>query len=66
SQSQNLGDKLYGALDNLMIIQRIYYMAGQDNKAKAVANRVNNITGKRIQFPSNKKQSKKALQNRMH
>ncbi|HYW36077.1 MAG TPA: DUF2723 domain-containing protein, partial [Balneolaceae bacterium] len=47
SQSQNLGDKLYGALDNLMIIQRIYYMAGQDNKAKAVANRVNNITGKR-------------------
>ncbi|HYW35572.1 MAG TPA: DUF2723 domain-containing protein, partial [Balneolaceae bacterium] len=44
AEARNVGNNLYSALDNLMIIQRIYYKAGEDAKAKAMKNKVDNIT----------------------
>jgi hypothetical protein len=61
SGRQTIIQNMYGAIHNLMILQRIYYMAGKDDKAEALTSKVNDITGQRIKFPQSKKESKEKM-----
>ncbi len=62
SRRQSLIQNIYAPIYNLIIIQRIYYMVGRDEKANQVATRVNEITAERLQFPQNKEQNKKQIE----
>jgi hypothetical protein len=62
SRRQNLVQNIYVPIYNLIIIQRIYYMAGRDEEANQMATRVNEITADRLQFPQNKEQNKEQIE----
>ncbi|HLR25006.1 MAG TPA: DUF2723 domain-containing protein [Fodinibius sp.] len=47
------------AISHLTIVQRIYYMAGLDEQAAALASRVDAITGGQISLPASKEENKK-------
>jgi hypothetical protein len=61
SKSQNISNKISSAFRNLIIIQRIYFMADKNDKAKNLAAKVDDITNGSLKFPQSKKASKKAL-----
>jgi hypothetical protein len=60
SNIQDIGQKLRGTYQNLVYIQRIYYMTGKKKKAKQLASKVDDITNGMIKLPENKKKSKKS------
>ncbi|MDZ7693366.1 MAG: hypothetical protein U5K69_19990 [Balneolaceae bacterium] len=57
SQRKNLASDIGYNISHLTILQRIYFMAGQDTEAKALAERVNGITMDRISLPASKEEN---------
>jgi hypothetical protein len=55
---QNVTRNISFSIDLLKIVQRVYFMAGKDEQAKSLADRVNEITGSRITIPSTKEENK--------
>src|SRR5699024_1109251 len=49
------------AISHLTIVQRIYYMAGLDEQASTLANRVDALTGGQISLPTSKEENKKQV-----
>ncbi|HEX6983475.1 MAG TPA: DUF2723 domain-containing protein [Balneolaceae bacterium] len=62
SRRQNLTREISFAMSHLTIIQNIYFKAGQDERAIALANRVNQITGSLISIPSTKEENKEQIE----
>jgi hypothetical protein len=58
SERQRIAQNVSYSINHLTIIQRIYFVAGNDEEALALADRVNSITGSRISIPSTKEESK--------
>jgi hypothetical protein len=61
SGSKNSNDNMSSTFVNLMLMQHIYYKTGQDDKGDKLASDVNNITNNMLDFPANKKESKKQV-----
>ncbi|MDZ7660198.1 protein O-mannosyl-transferase family [Fodinibius sp.] len=59
SERQQIAREISRSVSHLTIIQRIYFMNGNDEKAKALHDRVNEITGNRISVPATKEENKK-------
>jgi len=51
----------YSSIYNLVIVQRIYYLADQNEEAQNLIEKVNRITGQRIQFPQNEQENKRQI-----
>lgn len=62
TQRQNLGNEIGYSISHLTILQRIYFMAGEDEEAKALAERVNGITMDRIGLPTSKEENKAQIE----
>lgn len=62
SRRQNVTRNISQNISHLTIIQRIYFMAGKDQQALSLVDRVNNITGSRISVPESKEANKKQIQ----
>jgi len=63
SRQQQIGREISRSIYHLTILQRIYFMNGDDEKAKALAEEVNSVTGSRLPFPKTKEENKKEIQN---
>ncbi|MFH5885370.1 DUF2723 domain-containing protein [Halalkalibaculum sp. DA3122] len=62
SQRQSLGNEIGYSISHLTILQRIYYMAGEDEQAGALAERVNGITMDRIGLPTSEEENKAQIE----
>lgn len=62
SNQQQLIQNVFSSITNLIIIQNIYYQAGMVEQAQQLAERVNQITASRIQFPQNEEQNFKQME----
>ncbi|WP_244545619.1 glycosyltransferase family 117 protein [Fodinibius roseus] len=58
SQRQRVTQEVSFAISHLTIVQRIYFMAGLDNRATELAERVDSITTARISLPSTREENK--------
>jgi DNA-binding transcriptional MerR regulator len=58
SQRQNLANEISYSISHLTILQRIYFMAGEDQAAIALAERVNGITMDRVSIPTSEEENK--------
>lgn len=58
SQRDNIARDINFAISHLTILQRIYFMAGADDTAIALADEVNNITSSRIGLPATREENK--------
>lgn len=61
SQRQQVARDISMSISHLTIIQRIYFMNGDDEKALELYDQVNEITGSRISIPETKEQSKEEV-----
>ncbi len=59
SQRQEVAREISRAISHLTIIQRIYFMNGNDEEATQLHDRVNEITSGRISVPATKEENKK-------
>ncbi|GAA5520795.1 DUF2723 domain-containing protein [Aliifodinibius salicampi] len=59
SRRENITRQISSAISHLTIVQRIYFMAGQDQRALDLADRVDAITAAQISLPSSKEENKK-------
>lgn len=60
-QRQHVARNVSLAVSTLTIVQRIYYMNGNDEQANELYNRVNEITASRISLPETKEENKKEI-----
>ncbi|MDR8392300.1 DUF2723 domain-containing protein [Aliifodinibius sp. S!AR15-10] len=58
SQRQNMANEISYSISHLTILQRIYFMAGEDQAAIALAERVNGITMDRVSIPTSEEENK--------
>ncbi|NGP87911.1 DUF2723 domain-containing protein [Aliifodinibius halophilus] len=58
---QTISRNLSRSRDFLVIIQRIYYITGNDEKATALYETVNNLSGGQLPFPDSKEASKSKI-----
>ena len=63
SRRQQIGRQISRSIYHLTVVQRIYYMNGQDEEANTLAEKVNSITGQRLPFPTSEEENKKEIQN---
>lgn len=61
ARQQSIVRNISYASSRLIIVQRIYYMAGKDQQADSLAQQVNDMTMDRIGFPKNKEENKKQV-----
>lgn len=61
SSRSSLTQEITYLVGHLTIIQRIYFLAGDDDRALQLAERVNNVTTNRIEFPTTKEENKKQV-----
>jgi len=61
SRRQQIGREISRSIYQLTILQRIYFISGNDQEAKDLAEEVNSITGDRLPFPSTKEENKKEV-----
>ncbi len=61
SQRQQIGREISRSIYQLTVLQRIYYMNGDNEQANDLAEEVNSITGSRLPFPSTKEENKKEM-----
>jgi len=54
SNRQQIAREISLSISHMTIVQRIYFMAGNDQQALDLANQVNDITGSRISIPDSK------------
>jgi len=59
SERQQIAREISRSVSHLTIIQRIYFMNGDNEKATGLHDRVNSITGNRISVPATKEENKK-------
>lgn len=59
SQREQIAQEISRAISHLTILQRIYFMNGNDEEATALHDKVNSITGSRISVPATKEENKK-------
>ena len=61
SRRQQIGREISRSIYQLTILQRIYFISGNDQEAKDLAEEVNSVTGDRLPFPSTKEENKKEV-----
>lgn len=61
SRRENVTREIQYAISHLTILQRIYFMAGEEDQAKALAEQVEMLTGSRITLPQTKEENKKQI-----
>jgi len=61
SQRQNLTRNISYERYFMIIIQRIYFMAGKDEQAKSLAQQVDSISSSRISIPDTKEKNKEQV-----
>ncbi|MDX1637246.1 MAG: DUF2723 domain-containing protein [Balneolaceae bacterium] len=62
SQRENLANEIGYNISHLTILQRVYFMAGMDEEAIAMAERVNGITMDRISIPTSREENRKQIE----
>ncbi|MDZ7680384.1 MAG: hypothetical protein U5J63_01425 [Fodinibius sp.] len=63
SRRQQVGRQISRSIYHLTVIQRIYFMNGNDAEAKDLADTVNGITDQRLPFPTTEEENKREIQN---
>ncbi|MGM0545147.1 MAG: glycosyltransferase family 117 protein [Bacteroidota bacterium] len=61
SERQQIAQDISMAVSHLTIVQRIYFMNGDDDQALELHDRVNDVTGSRISVPESKEENKKEV-----
>jgi hypothetical protein len=61
SRRENMMRDISYNSSRLMVIQRIYFMAGNVEQAKALADTANSLTQNRIGFPTTREENKKQV-----
>jgi hypothetical protein len=61
SQQQNIAQNVSQSISHLTLIQRVYFMHGNDEEATNLYEQVNGITNSRISIPASKEASKKQV-----
>lgn len=61
SRRQRVAQEISFSISHLTLVQRIYFMNGNDEEAKNLATTVDKITGARISIPSTKEENKKEI-----
>ena len=62
SQRKRIVQDIYASIRPLTIVQRIYFMAGHDQRATDLASEVDSITMSRVSIPSTKEENKKQFE----
>lgn len=62
SHRQNLTREISFSISHLTIVQNIYFKAGKEKQAIALANEANEITGSRISIPATKEENKAQIE----
>ncbi len=62
SQRDDVARDINFAISHLTILQRIYYMFDEDEKATSLAEQVNGITGNRIGLPTSEEENRKQFE----